>query len=85
MLKIREAKIQDLNEITEIYNWAVLNTTATFDTNPKSLDEQMLWFENHGEKNPIVIAESDNKIVGWASLSRWSDRCAYRDTAEISL
>ncbi|MGB3092900.1 MAG: N-acetyltransferase family protein, partial [Candidatus Zixiibacteriota bacterium] len=24
-------------------------------------------------------------VVGWASLSKWSDRCAYSDTAEISL
>jgi phosphinothricin acetyltransferase len=85
MLKIRGAQINDLKDITEIYNWAILNTTATFDTNPKSLDDQMFWFKNHGEKNPIVVAESDEKIVGWASLSKWSDRCAYSDTAEISL
>ena len=26
----------------------------------------------------------DGKIVGWASLSQWSDRCAYADTAETS-
>ena len=85
MLKIREAQINDINEITEIYNWAILNTTATFDTNIKSIDEQKKWFENHGEKNPIIVAESNEKIVGWASLSKWSDRCAYSDTAELSL
>ncbi len=32
-----------------------------------------------------MAAEQDNLIVGWASLSRWSDRCAYSDTAETSL
>ena len=85
MLTIRDAESNDLDEITNIYNWAILNTTATFDNIPKSIDEQKSWFNDHGNKNPIIIAELDEKIVGWASLSKWSDRCAYSDTAEISL
>jgi len=85
MFKIREAKLNDLDEITSIYNWAILNTMATFDNEPKSLDEQKSWFYEHGYKNPIIVAELDGIIVGWASLSKWSDRCAYSDTAEISL
>ena len=85
MLKIRDAKLNDLDEITSIYNWAILNTIATFDNEPKSLDEQKSWFYEHGNKNPIIVAELDGIIVGWASLSKWSDRCAYSDTAEISL
>jgi phosphinothricin acetyltransferase len=85
MLKIREAKTTDLNEISKIYNWAILNTTATFDTNEKSYDEQKKWFENHGGKNLIIVAELNNEIIGWAALSKYSNRCAYSDTAEISL
>src|SRR4030042_5586710 len=85
MLKIRKAKLKDLNEITKIYNEAILKTVATFDTEIKSLQEQKTWFENHGLKNPIFVAEYNGFVVGWASLSQWSDRCAYSDTAEISL
>jgi len=85
MIKIREAKISDINEITAIYNWAIINTTATFDNETKSIDEQKSWFYKHGNKNPIIVAEINEKIVGWASLSKWSDRCAYSDTAELSL
>jgi len=85
MLKIRKAKLKDLNEITKIYNEAILKTVATFDTEIKTLQEQKTWFENHGSKNPIFVAEYDGFVVGWASLSQWSDRCAYSDTAEISL
>ena len=85
MLKIREAKITDLDEITEIYNWAILNTTATFDTNKKSIIEQKKWFKNHNKKNPIIVAELKNEIIGWAALSEYSNRCAYSDTAELSL
>ncbi len=39
----------------------------------------------HGSKNPILVAEKNGLIIGWAALSLWSDRCAYSDTAEISL
>ena len=85
MLIIRLAKLEDLDSITQIYNEAVQKTVATFDTEPKTFQEQISWFENHGPKYPIFVAELDGVVTGWASLSKWSDRCAYSDTAEISL
>ena len=85
MLTIRRATIQDIEPITEIYNQAILNTVATFDTEIKTAEEQRDWFNHHGDRHPILVAEQDGTIVGWASLSAWSDRCAYDDTAESSL
>ncbi len=85
MATIGRAKTDDLDAITEIYNEAIVKTTATFDTRPKSIKEQRAWFDEHNAKYPILVAEDKHLIVGWASLSRWSDRCGYSDTAEISL
>ncbi len=85
MLRIRQSRLKDLEAITEIYNDAILKTTATFDTEPKTMKEQKIWFGDHGKKYPILVAEQDGSVIGWASLSRWSDRCAYSDTAEISI
>jgi phosphinothricin acetyltransferase len=85
MCTIRSAKISDLNAITEIYNEAIQTTTATFDTEPKTEEEQKVWFDSHGTQYPIVVEESNGAVVGWASLSKWSDRCGYSGTAEISL
>jgi L-amino acid N-acyltransferase YncA len=82
---IRRAEPGDLGAITEIYNEAVLTTDASFDTEPKTEDEQGTWFMKHGPKHPIIVAEMDGTVTGWASLSEWSDRRAYADTAEISL
>ncbi len=82
--KIRRAELHDLESITEIYNEAILNTTATFDTEPKNLDTQRGWFDAHDERYPILIAEIKGQVVGWAALTRWSDRTAYEDTAETS-
>ena len=49
------------------------------------MKQQQIWFNEHTEKNPILVAECNQQIKGWAALSQWSDRCAYSDTAEISL
>jgi phosphinothricin acetyltransferase len=85
MVIIRKATITDLEAITEIYNDAIINTIATFDTQPKTLKEQKEWFRSHDSKHPILVVEEGPNILGWASLSDWSDRCAYSETVEISL
>ena len=85
MIKIRKATLSDIEDINRIYNEAVEKTVSTFDTKPKTVEEQRKWFKGHGPKNPIVVAEWNGKIVGWAALSKYSDKCAYLDTSEISL
>jgi phosphinothricin acetyltransferase len=84
-VEIRKAVYTDVPAITGIYNEAILTTTATFDKEPKTTTSQRKWFKAHGPKNPIVVAVADGKVVGWASLSAYSDRCAYAETAEISV
>ncbi len=85
MVTIRPAGWDDLPAITKIYNEAVLTTTATFDTEPKTVDQRADWFRAHGERHPVLVAEAGGQVVGWASLSAWSPRRAYDDTAEVSL
>jgi len=85
MLKIRTAQKKDIPSITEIYNDAVLNTTATFHIEPQSNDEQENWFEKHTGKYTVIVAVENDAVVGWASLSPWSDRCAYSNTADIAI
>ncbi|MCK4365406.1 MAG: N-acetyltransferase [Thermoplasmatales archaeon] len=85
MVDIKQATANDLEAITEIYNEAILKTVATFDTETKTIEQQRKWFENHSSKNPILVAEENGVIFGFASLSKYSNRCAYSDTAEISL
>ena len=85
MISIRPATTSDVGRITEIYNEAILNTTATFDTEIKSIDERIQWFRSHDESHPVLVVESENKVIGYASLTKWSDRCAYDGTAEVSV
>jgi phosphinothricin acetyltransferase len=82
---IRPAVPEDLESITDIYNDAVLTTTATFDTEPRGLREQTAWLNAHGGRFAVLVAEDADVVLGWASLSRWSERAAYDGTAETSV
>lgn len=81
---IRRANLADVEAITGIYNEAILTTTATFDTEPKSVDERTQWLQSHDERHPVLVADAEGLVVGWASLTRWSERQAYDETAETS-
>lgn len=83
-MNIRSAKIDDIEDITAIYNEAILHTVATFDTDERTVGQQLEWFHHHDEFHPVIVAEIDSAVVGWASLSKWSDRKAYDKTVEIS-
>ena len=85
MSPVRLATLKDLPTITHIYNQAIRTTTASFDSAPKSLEEQEAWFSSHGQEQPVLVAELEGEVLGWASLSAWSDRCAYSGTGELSV
>jgi L-amino acid N-acyltransferase len=84
-VELRRASESDLPAIVEIYNEAVRTTTGTFDTEPRSLDDRTEWFRSHDARHPIFVARSDGRVVGWASLSVWSERRAYDATGEVSV
>lgn len=82
---VRSATIEDALPIAAIYNDAVATTVATFDTEPRSLEAQRAWLEQHRTPWTVLVAEDAGTVVGWASLSPWSDRKAYAGTAEVSV
>ncbi len=83
---IRPAQPADAAAISRIYNQAVLNTTATFDTTPETVEDRLRWLAEHSNdpRHPVLVADVAGEVVGWASLSRWSDRCAYAASVEAS-
>jgi phosphinothricin acetyltransferase len=83
-LAIRHAHIDDLPAITDIYNEAITTTTATFDLETKDLDDRRRWFASHDSQHPVLVAETEHRVVGWVCLSHWSERKAYDCTAEVT-
>ena len=82
---IRDASDEDLPAIVKIYNHYVETSTATFDEEPQSLDQRREWFRRHGCSYPVLVAELNGVVVGWAAISPFSDRPAYRLTVEDSV
>ena len=85
MLTIRKAILEDISAITEIYNESIVNTTATFDTEVKDIENRKSWFQNRDENFPVLVAIKSNSIVGYAAINRWSERKAYDITGEVSM
>jgi len=82
---IRVAREADLTAINDIYNHYVLNSTCTYQEEPETIDDRRRWFQHHGAKHPIIVAELDKKIIGWGSLSPYHARSAYRYSTENSV
>jgi L-amino acid N-acyltransferase len=83
-VQIRRAVASDVPAITEIYNEAIRDTTATFDTEPKTTTERAAWLADRDARHPVLVAEAAAEVVGWAALAPWSARAAYADTAETA-
>lgn len=72
---IRKAETKDLKQLLEIYNYEVENGVATLDLKPKTLTEWEEWFHNHNvENHPLFVAEIDNCVAGYASLSSYREK-----------
>jgi L-amino acid N-acyltransferase YncA len=84
-LDIRPAVAADLVAINEIYNHYVGSSTATYQTRPMSPQERAAWFAKHDGLHPVIVAERDGAIVGWAALGEFHKREAYRNTVESSV
>lgn len=83
---VRLAETGDLPAIVEIYNQAIAERFATADTAVFDVEQKKQWFREHDPRRyPVYVADQDNKVAGWCSLSPYRPgRAALRFTAEIS-
>jgi L-amino acid N-acyltransferase YncA len=82
---IRKATEHDLSAIKDIYNYAVLNTTATYDINPRDDKYFADMLSEHTGKYLLAVYEDNGDIIGYVALSQFSRRDAYDITAELSV
>jgi L-amino acid N-acyltransferase YncA len=85
-LTIRPAVPADAGAISAIYNHYVRTSTCTFQEEPDTLAERLAWLERHrGAHVALVAEEPGGGLAGWASLSPFHARSAYRFTVEDSV
>lgn len=85
--EIRDARDADLPDIREIYNHYVRNTVVTFDEDDSTLKEWRTKFSRNQKLGlPFIVAVSPSgQILGYAMVSPWSSKRAYRFTVENSI
>jgi phosphinothricin acetyltransferase len=87
MFELREATPADVAAINAIYNHYVRVSTCTYDLEPRSEDDAVRWLEAHQDpRYPATVATQASgdgrEVIGWASLSPFRPRPAYRFTVE---
>jgi L-amino acid N-acyltransferase YncA len=76
---MRPARAGDAERIAAIYNEGIEERVATFETRPRSDDEVREWLDG---SLPVIVAERDGEVVGFARVSPYSDRCVYGGVGE---
>jgi len=85
-VQIRSFEIKDTQSILEIINYNILNSTALYDYKTRDFETQKTILEEKIEKGfPVIVAESDGKIVGFGMYSEFRFREAYKFTVEHSV
>lgn len=83
---IREASEKDLNGILEIYNDAILSTTAIYAYKIQTLEEKKQWYkEKKRDGYPLLVFEKNNTVVGFATFGPFRNWPAYKYTIEHSI
>lgn len=86
-MTFRDATLEDLPEIVEIYNSTVASRLVTADLEPVSVESKVDWFYQHNaEYRPLwMVEDSQKSTIGWVSFQDFYGRPAYQKTAEISI
>ena len=82
---IRPVHIHDAQELLEMYNYYVINTTVNFDIEPLSLKTFTDKLNIITADYPFIVFEENNEILGYAYGSRFRPRAAYNYVAESTV
>ena len=80
--KIRRGVIEDLPQVTRIYNDSITSGYSTCDLVQCSTLDRIRWFQQFSDRYPLWVYEKNKKVVGYACLFPWSLKAGYKSTVE---
>lgn len=85
-LIVRDATLEDAEDILAIYNFAAINTTAVWTDGPADLNSRREWIRARREAGyPVLVAMKGRDVVGFASFGDFRPFPGYRHTVENSV
>jgi len=81
---IRPAAHADAAAVANIYNQGIADRGATFETTlrtPADIDSRI----REHDRFPILVAEEDGHVIGWAGTGSYRPRACYAGIAEVSV
>lgn len=83
---VRRANADDAKPVAEIYNCAIEERIATFETETRTEAAMRGWIAGHDARHPILVAEDpQGTVAGWASISEYRARRCYAGVGEFSV
>ena len=82
---IRPATPCDNAAIAAIWNREVLETAATTDTEPRSVEAQQAWLAAHGPAYPVIVAVDGGEVAAFGALAPYRAKPSYAHTVEDSV
>jgi len=84
-MDIRAARVTDLEEVVAIYNDAVEHSLATFDTATFNVEQRRPWFAQFDDDHPLLVADADGEVAGYAYYLPYRPKPAYAATKEVTV
>jgi phosphinothricin acetyltransferase len=84
-LTTRLATAADAAAIARIYNEGIADRIATFETEPRTVEQIAAQLRDRGDRFPTIVAEHDGQVIAWASAGPYRSRPAYAGVAEHSV
>ncbi len=85
-LEIRSAHDADCESVSELFAHYVRHSVATFELVPPSRPEWQAKLKSIREAEwPFLVAQQGDQLAGFAYVSSWRPRPAYRHTVEDSI
>jgi phosphinothricin acetyltransferase len=82
---IRDVKQTDVQALCEIYNHYVSHTVITFEETPVSEAEMSRRIDAVTSRYPWLVFERDGVVAGYAYVSTWKTRSAFRHSVESTV
>ncbi len=84
-ITLRLAHVGDAAAIARIYNEGIEDRVATFETEPRTVEQLAATLRERGDAYPTVVAERDGALIAWAGAAAYSDRPCYAGIGSCSV